>query len=98
MAKYVFVYRGGGAPASEEEGQKLMAAWMGWIGGLGDSVIEVGNPFGSSKTVGSGSGSGLSGYSIIDAESLDDAATKADGCPVLQSPDGAVDVYEAIAM
>jgi hypothetical protein len=44
-----------------------------------------------------GGASELGGYSIINAESLAEAANKANGCPVLQSG-GTVEVYEALAM
>ena len=61
----------------------------------------MGNPFGGSVTVKSGGvrgrPSGLGGYSVIEAESLADAAAKAAGCPVLESG-GHVEVYEAIEM
>ena len=39
----------------------------------------------------------LGGYSIVSAESLDAAAAKASGCPVLKTG-GTVDVYEALEM
>jgi YCII-related domain len=96
MGKYVYVYKGGSMPETEEEGKAVMEAWMSWLGGLGDSVVDVGNPFGASSAVG-GSASGLGGYSIINADSLDDAVSKADGCPILAAG-GAVEVYETVAM
>jgi len=96
MGKYVYAYKGGSTPESEEEGKKVMEAWMSWLGGLGDSVVDVGNPFGASTAVG-GSASGLSGYSIVTADSLDDAASKANGCPILAGG-GAVEVYETVVM
>ncbi|MEZ5168615.1 MAG: hypothetical protein R2695_19850 [Acidimicrobiales bacterium] len=37
----------------------------------------------------------LTGYTIVDAEGLDDALAKAGGCPVLTSG-GTVEVYEAL--
>ena len=40
---------------------------------------------------------GLSGYSLVTADSLESAVELAKGCPVLEIG-GAVDVYEAIAM
>ncbi len=99
MAKYVYVYRGGGGmPESEEEGQRLMTAWMSWLGGLGEAVVDIGNPFGASHSVGNGGGSGLTGYSIVSAGSLDEAVAKTSGCPALESGDGGVEVYEAIEM
>ena len=102
MGKYVFAYKGGGMAATEEEQGKAMQAWQAWIGELGDSLVDIGNPFAGSAavTVGGSNGaasSGLTGYSIVSASSLDDAATKTRGCPVFASG-GSVDVYEAIAM
>ena len=61
----------------------------------------MGNPFGPSCTVSStgavrtGAPGALSGYSIIDADSISDAASKAKGCPVL-SGGGAIEVYETM--
>ena len=40
---------------------------------------------------------GLSGYSVLQADSLDAAAVLAKGCPVLEIG-GTVEVYEALPM
>ncbi len=91
MAKFLLAYKGGGMPASPEEGAKVMAAWTAWFTRLGAAVADGGNPISQSKTVnpdGSVSGDGrssLSGYSIISADSLDAALQLAKGCPVLTS-------------
>ena len=98
MAKYVFAYTGGGMPETEEEGKRAMEAWTAWFAGLGDKVVDMGNPFGASKAVGNGGPSGLTGYSIVTAGSLDDAAGLAGGCPILEGGKGAVEIYEAIEM
>src|ERR1039457_1266805 len=79
-----------------------MQAWGAWFGTLGDSVADMGNPFGNSATVSSGGvadggKSGAGGYSIVSAGSLSDATAKAKGCPVLAGG-GSVEVYEAIPM
>jgi hypothetical protein len=103
MGKYVFAYRGGGGmPETEEEGAALMQAWMSWLESLGESVVDAGNPFGDSVSVTtSGSngqaGSGLTGYSVVSASSLDEAVSKAGGCPIFASG-GGVDVYETLPM
>ncbi len=104
MAKYVLAYRGGaGMAATPEEQEKAMQVWMSWFGSLGDAVVDVGNPFGPSSSVASdgsvsqGGASSLSGYSIVTADTLAQAAGLAKGCPVLEGG-GAVDVYETIAM
>lgn len=103
MAKFLLAYRGGGMGDSPEAQQKLMEAWMGWFGALGESVVDGGSPFGASSSIaadgsvtGSGS-SGLTGYSILSADSLAEALDKAKGCPVLTAG-GSVEVYEAMPM
>ena len=40
---------------------------------------------------------GVSGYTVITADSLDSATAAAKGCPVMATG-GAVDVYEALEM
>lgn len=97
MGKYVLAYKGGGMPESEEEQKQVMDAWMAWFGGLGDAVVDIGNPFGPSAAVGADSASGLTGYSIVNAPSMDDALAKAGGCPIIDGG-GSVEVYETIAM
>ena len=97
MAKFVYIYTGGSMPETEEEGQKVMKQWMDWLGGMGDHVTDVGNPFGASASVNGGATLKASGYSIVDAGSLDEATTHAKGCPVLERG-GNVEVYEAVAM
>jgi hypothetical protein len=97
MGKYVLAYTGGGQPESEEEGQKAMAAWESWLGGLGDAIVDQGAPFGASAVAKGGSTSGLTGYSIITASSLDDAVALTDGCPIFAGG-GGVEVYEAMEM
>ena len=45
MAKFVLVFTGGGMPESEEEQAKVLAAWGAWYEGLGEAVVDPGNPF-----------------------------------------------------
>ena len=98
MANYVLIYRGGSQPESPEEQKSVMDAWIGWFNSLGESVVDGGNPFGPSASItpdGSVNegGSGLTGYSILSADSLDAAVEAAKGCPQLTSG-GSVEVYE----
>src|SRR3954447_25045310 len=98
MGKYVYVYKGGAMATTDAEREAAMAAWGTWIGELGDAFVDVGNPFGSSAAVKSDGSNGaattgLTGYSVIQAGSLDDAVAKARGCPVFAGG-GSVDVYE----
>ena len=97
MPKYTLAYVGGSQPSSPEEGQQVMAAWMSWMGGLGEALIDGGAPFsGSTALSSSGQGdasSGLTGYSILQADSLDDAVAKSQGCPHIGAG-GTIEIYE----
>ncbi len=102
MTKYIFAYHGGKMPETPEEGQQVMAAWKAWFEGMGSSVVDGGNPAGMSKTLTSGGvedGGGanpISGYSLVEADSIDAACELAKGCPILNH--GSVEVAEAMDM
>ena len=77
MAKFLYLYTGGEMAETPEAQEASMQEWTNWFGTLGDSVADIGNPFGAGTTVSNGSASNggaskLSGYSIINAESLAD--------------------------
>jgi hypothetical protein len=100
MAKYVLVYTGGGGMAQDAAAQQqIMEQWGRWFGSLGEGLVDGGNPFGPSASIGSdgavtsGGSAGLTGYSIIKGDSLQAATEAAKGCPVL-SAGGSVEVYE----
>ena len=96
MAKFALVYQGGAMAETEEAQQAAMAAWGAWFGSLGPAVVDAGAPFGASAAVGGGAAqTGLTGYSILEADDLDAATKMAEGCPVLEGG-GRVDVYEAL--
>lgn len=104
MAKFVFIYHGGKMPETEEEGAKVMAEWQSWLGGMGDAVIDGGNPVGMSSTVQSdgsvtsdGGSNPTSGYSLVSAQDLEGALELARGCPILKA-EGSVEVAEAMEM
>ncbi|HEY2217048.1 MAG TPA: hypothetical protein VGH21_06105 [Solirubrobacteraceae bacterium] len=97
MGKYVFAYRGGGMAQTDEARQAAMAAWGAWFGKIGSAIVDPGNPFAGSTSVG-GNGnaeSALTGYTVVKADSLDAASGLADGCPVLDEG-GSIDVYETV--
>ena len=102
MAKYLFVYHGGGgAPSSPDE---VKNAWGEWFGSMGSAVIDGGNPVGKSSTVkpdgslaNGGGANPVSGYSLIEASSLEDAHKKAKGCPLLKRG-GTIEIAQAIDM
>jgi hypothetical protein len=104
MAKYLYVYHGGGEAETEAELKESMDAWGAWFGSMGAAVIDGGNPVGMSSTVQSdgsvkndGGANPASGYSLIEAADLDEALAKAKACPIL-SVGGSVEVAEAFDM
>jgi len=92
MNNYLLLYSGGKMPESEAEQAAVLKEWEVWFGQLGSDLVDGGNPFTpTARTVasdGTVSEGGLatmaSGYSVIKADSLDSAVTKAQGCPVLK--------------
>lgn len=102
MANYVLLYHGGPTMenTTDEERQAEMAAWGAWYKSMGEAVVDGGNPFAGAMTVGpdgssEGAGSGLTGYTIVSADSISAAAEMAKGCPILKH-DASVQVYETM--
>jgi hypothetical protein len=101
MANYLLVYHGGGSMenASPEEQQKTMSAWMQWFEGLGSSVVDGGNPISRGWTVskdGTEDNAGANpatGYSVISADSMQQALVLAKGCPHLTAG-GSIEICE----
>jgi hypothetical protein len=90
MAKYLLLYGGGSMPETEAERASVMKAWEDWFTELGPAVADPGNPFTpAAKRIASDGATSdtearASGYSVIEADSLDVAAKLAGGCPVLR--------------
>lgn len=101
MGNFLFLYHGGSAPTTPEEGQAVMTKWTNWFGALGDAVVDAGNPTSSTKTV-AGSGvsdgsSAVNGYSVIKADSLDAAVAIARTNPQIGAG-GTVEVVQVDAI
>jgi hypothetical protein len=105
MANFVLLYTGGGMPESEEEQAAVMAAWGAWYTGLGDAVVDPGNPFSpavmnitSDGTVSEGAiGVQGSGYTVLSADSMESAVGMAQKCPMLEG-NGQITIYETFDM
>lgn len=102
MANYLLAYTGGGMAETDEARAQAMAAWGAWFGSLGAAVVDPGNPFAGSTVVtgrgtADGAPSGLTGYSVLSADSLAAAGDLAKGCPILEHG-GSVEVYETLAV
>ncbi|PVH29107.1 YciI family protein [Pararhodobacter oceanensis] len=104
MAKYLLVYHGGKAPDTPEDGAKAMAQWQAWFESIGQDVVDAGNPVGQSHTitakgaVADGGANPVSGYSIINAASLEAAKAIAAKCPMVMDGSGSIELAETIDM
>jgi len=103
MAQYVIVYLGGNPPSSPEEGKQHMAKYMDWLSSLGDKAVSPANPLKGTQTVNSdgsvseGGTVGMSGYTIIEAQSMEAALSVAKACPFLEVG-GTLEVSELMKM
>lgn len=100
MTKFLLVYGGGNPPADRAEGEAVMKSWIDWFTKLGPAVADGGNPTADMAKRISPNGNMVdatdrvvTGYSMLEAGSLAEAAQLAKGCPHLQSG-GTVTVYE----
>ncbi len=102
MAKYLLVYYGGKMETDPKLVEKSMATWMKWFTALGKSVVDGGAPTQPGKIVSSNGvksvgAKPVSGYTILQADSLDAAVALAKGCPVI-ADGGQVAVYPFMPM
>ncbi len=79
MAKYLITYHGGGEmPADPKMREQMTKAFAAWAAGVGEKMIDPGAPLGPAKTVTSdgvkdGEPGGVGGYTLLSADSLDEA-------------------------
>ncbi len=95
MKKFLYLYFGGTAPASPEAGKALMDNWMAYFGRMGSRIVDGGAPLAPGKPVGGSATSHAVGYSIISAETLDEAIALTEGHPH-RSAGGSVEVCEIL--
>ncbi len=105
MSNYVLAYPAPTEPMPTDEAAvgEIMAAWGAWFESLGDALVDGGAPFGHGVTLApdgshsDGVAFGLGGYSVVTADSIEDAVALAAGCPI-HANGAPIGVYEAIEM
>ncbi len=103
MPRYMITYLGGDQPSSSEEGKQHMSKYMDWSSSLGDSAVSPANPLKDTSTVSpdgtvtTGGSTTMSGYTIIEADSMDAALSIAKACPFLDIG-GSLEVSELVEM
>ena len=106
MTKFVFIYHAPPMPTdatapSPEEMQAVMGQWMAWGDTVGERMLDFGTPLAGGVRVTtdgtSASTREVSGYSMIEAESMDAALELARNHPHLNMPGGCeIEVHEAL--
>jgi len=87
---------------SPEDMQKMMSDWMKWKEDCHGAVVEFGTPLGNGMSVKKSgiekSVQTVSGYSIMEAESMDDVVEMLKSHPHLNMPGGGceIEVYESL--
>jgi hypothetical protein len=103
MSKYILIYKGEAtdtADMTDEQAGEVMAKWGTWMGRVGDALVDVGAPFGEGiSAIDDGSTAApvaLSGYSIVEANSLSAAKALSNGHPYLGEGEGnfAIEIFE----
>jgi hypothetical protein len=111
MSKYLVLYQSeaalGGMSVSEmfanstpEQLASGMAAWQTWYTKAGAAVLDLGAPLGHSMIVsGGGAAPGktaITGYSFLQAESMDEAVALMKEHPHFHMPDASVQILECL--
>lgn len=103
MTQYMISYLGGDQPSTPEEGQAHMGNYMAWLKGLGDKAVSPANPLKDTTTVHpdrsvtAGSSTSMSGFTVVEADSLEEAIEIAKACPFLDV-NGSLEVSELMKM
>lgn len=96
MKKFVIFHYGYENPTPE-----IMDAWSKWFESIGEKIVDPGSPLGPGREI-SRSGTkdlppgleSLTGYTIIRADSMEEAEKVAKNCPMITS----IRIYEAKSM
>lgn len=103
MSQYVMVYLGGNKPATPEEGKQHFAKYMEWLSSLGEAAVSPANPLKGTCTVSpdgevsDGASTTMSGFTIVEADSMEAALDMAKSCPFLEVG-GSLEVSELVQM
>lgn len=108
MSRFLVLYRSPVTAAEQmdvtpEQAKAGMDLWMGWAQQAGNALIDFGMPLGEGKNVtvngASDSTADIRGYSILEAESVDDAVTLLKDHPHFHSPgESSIEVLEFVTI
>lgn len=103
MSKFIVSYLGGNMPSNPEEGAKHFEKYKEWLSSLGSSIISAANPLKDTQTINpdgsvtNGSTTAMSGFTLIEADSIEIAVEMVKSCPFLEIG-GSLEVSELMQM
>ncbi|MDJ0738739.1 MAG: hypothetical protein QNJ91_03420 [Gammaproteobacteria bacterium] len=103
MPRFIFVYLGGEYPTDPAQGKAHFDRYQQWLHALGNAVVSPAVPFKDTHTVQpgkspeAGSTTAMSGLSILDFGSMEEALGAAQSCPFLEIQ-GVLEVSEMIEL
>lgn len=103
MKKFVLFYYGVPKFSTPDEALAGKKRWEAWAESLGSALVETGVPVGATRTVtrdgakDSAAEVPLIGYTVVQANSIEDAIAMAKQCPFVEDG-GRMDVAEAMPM
>jgi len=87
---------------SPEDRQKGMEPWMKWMEKCGKALVDGGAPLGKGMRVAKGGASGtkseVTGYSVLELDSMDAAKKLMADHPHLTVPGASIEVFEYLPM
>lgn len=108
MKKFIVLYYAPQAAeqnmqANPEDMKGVMAAWMAWGQKCGAGMVDMGTPLGNAMRVmpagASKSDSQVVGYSVLQAESMEEATKMLEGHPHLNMSGGcSIEVHESMPL
>jgi hypothetical protein len=108
MARFMVLYRSTFsaeeqmANADPAQAQAGMDAWMTWAKEAGEAVVDLGLPLGTGRHLDGArvtpGDTGVAGYSILQADSLDEVVALLQRHPHLTVPENTIDVLPLLSM
>jgi len=105
MKKFILLYNGPATPPEQmapEQVKSVMAKWREWMEKIGDAMVDMGQPMANGEAIvddgSAGKATQLSGYTIIQAENMEEAKKLVDGHPFLSDKTGkfSVEIHELL--
>ncbi len=79
-----------------------MALWQAWLGKCGSALLDPGAPLDKSTTVAAGAGTpgktDITGYTLLQAESVEAAAALMADHPHFHTPGGSIQILECVRL